>query len=406
MIPKKILIVTRYFWPDKTPESLILNSISEYLGNQGHEIDVLSSYPSYGSDFLKIDFKKIEIKNSIKVIRMKLQNEIGKPFYFRVLNAIKLGLKTLFLINKKNYDIIISASNPPVIGPFFAAISSRLINSRFIYYCMDITPEVGKVSGDFNNIYLYKLLEFIDSISCTIAQPLIIHSKDMKNTLLRRKQGHKFEFKIINNFSVNSKSKSTALKKSTSRNKNKLQIIYAGNIGRFQGLETAIYEMSKIRNNKDIELLIMGNGVQKNKLVKLSKDLQANIRFIPYQNYEVAQNYIRNADLGLISLSNGVYKYAYPSKTMAYLQEGKPIIAIVEKESEIGKNIILEKYGYVISHKIENSLSNLLLYLKDNPSELKVMSVSALKKHRKSFSAEVILEKWDKIINSTNNKIN
>ena len=68
--------------------------------------------------------------------------------------------------------------------------------------------------------------------------------------------------------------------------------------------------------------------------------------------------------------------------------------------------IILEKYGYVISHKIENSLSNLLLYLKDNPSELKVMSISALKKYRKSFSAEVILEKWVKIINNTKNKIN
>ena len=85
--------------------------------------------------------------------------------------------------------------------------------------------------------------------------------------------------------------------------------------------------------------------------IKLAKELKSNVKFIPYQNYELAQKYIKQADLGLISLSSGVYKYAYPSKTMAYLEQGKPIIAMVEEKSEIAKEIVKGGYGYVLSNK-------------------------------------------------------
>ena len=45
-MPKKLLIVSRYFWPDKTPESAILFSLATFLVSKGHSVDVLSSYPS------------------------------------------------------------------------------------------------------------------------------------------------------------------------------------------------------------------------------------------------------------------------------------------------------------------------------------------------------------------------
>jgi glycosyltransferase involved in cell wall biosynthesis len=398
---KKILIVSRYFWPDKTPESLILKSLAKFLASKGHEVDVLSSFPSYRRDHSELNIKKTEITNGFRVVRLKLQNEIGKSFFFRIINALKLGLKTIFLAINKKYEIIIATSNPPIIGPFIASFCALLINSRFIYYCMDITPEVGKISGDFKNPLLFNLLKLIDTLSCLSAQPLIVHSKDMKNTFLKRQLGSKFKFKILNNFSVESNNQNFIHEKlNVYDDEKKLRVIYAGNIGRFQGLENSIYSMSKIKNHKDIELIIMGEGIRKEYLIQLAKELKSNVKLIPYQNYELAQKYIEQADLGLISLSSGVYKYAYPSKTMAYLEQGKPIIAMVEEKSEIAKEIVKGGYGYVLSNK--ESLSDLLLYLKSNPDELKIKSLSAYEKYKNSFSASVILEKWNKIIDHEN----
>ena len=53
----KILIVSRYFWPDKTPESLILNSLAKFLSAKGHKVEVLSSFPSYGRNYSKLNVR-------------------------------------------------------------------------------------------------------------------------------------------------------------------------------------------------------------------------------------------------------------------------------------------------------------------------------------------------------------
>ena len=134
---------------------------------------------------------------------------------------------------------------------------------------MDITPEVGKINNDFSNPLFYKFLEYIDNFSCRSAQPLIVHSKDMQNTFLKRGFSSKLNFQILNNFLLKTKNKKEIFKKSNFDN-NKLTIIYAGNIGRFQGLEKVVYAMSLITKIDDIELIIMGEGTNKQKLIDLS----------------------------------------------------------------------------------------------------------------------------------------
>lgn len=399
-MPKKILISSRYFWPDKTPDSRILYSLSLYLISKGHIVDVLSSQPSYRKNYEDLKKPHIEIDKGVRIFRIRLSNEIGRNFIFRILNSIKLSFKMFYLSMINRYEVIIASSNPPIVGPFSAALISILIKSKFIYYCMDITPEVGIVSGDFRNPLLFKFLQKIDNLSCLLARPLLVHSKDMKDTLLRRKRGRKYLFEILNNFSPKldseeCESNNIYIKKV----QNKLTVIYAGNIGRFQSLSNVIEVMARLRKYKNIELLIMGEGVEKNNLIQLSNKLKTNVKFIDYQNAEVAKNIISQADIGLISLSKGVYKFSYPSKTMTYLELGKPVIAIVEKESQIANDIKYGEFGYIISDEIKDCLEDLLLYLKDNKGEISLKGSNAKKNYEKLFSEEVILKKWDFIIN-------
>lgn len=399
-MPKRILIVSRYFWPDKTPESLILYSLAKFLVTKGYEVDVLSSLPFEKGNEKNIDQTRIEITKGVQIIRIKLSWEKGKSSLIRIKNSLKLAFKTLCLAFKNNYGIIISSSNPPVVGPFSCAISSLINRAKFIYYCMDVTPEVGTINGDFKNPLFYKILEIIDTLTCLVSNPIIVHSNDMRKTLKKRTFGSRFKFKILNNFSVktNSNKNKEGLYKT---NKNKLRIIYAGNMGRFQGLETAIKAMSLINKNKDIELIFIGEGLNKKNLIKLSNELQANVKFYPYLEPSLAKNFIKKADLGLISLTKNVYKFSYPSKTMTYLEQGKPIIAIVEEESNIAQDLISGSYGYVVPHE-EDSLANLLIYLKKNSQEVSLKSLNAFKSYEDLFSERVVLKKWVAIIENDN----
>ena len=192
----KILIVHRYFWPDQANCGQILWNVAKHYQSQGHHIDVLTSLPSRNLFSTKIEKKENEIRENVNIKRINLPNEIGKPLQ-RILNSIKLGLFTNFLVLQNKYDFIIATSVPPILGGFFSVIASFFAKTRFIYFCMDLYPEIGKLSGDFSNPILYKFLEKIDNWNCKRADSIIVHSLDMKKTLKNRSGGEKFKINII-----------------------------------------------------------------------------------------------------------------------------------------------------------------------------------------------------------------
>ena len=96
-MPKKLLIVSRYFWPDKTPESEILFSLATFLVTKGHSVDVLSSYPSDINKNNKLTKMTTDYNNGVKIMRINLSDEKGNSFLKRIINSIQLGLNTFCL---------------------------------------------------------------------------------------------------------------------------------------------------------------------------------------------------------------------------------------------------------------------------------------------------------------------
>ncbi len=270
---------------------------------------------------------------------------------------------------------------------------------------MDINPEIGILTGDFKNTLLNKLMLFLDKFNCINASPTIVHSISMKETLMKRFNNRQIEIKIINSLTVPIKS----INKKNSRFLNTkslnfqsidfgLQIIFAGNIGRFQGIENIIHAFKYLNEYKDIRLTILGDGFEKNKLKKLSKTLGTNVEFLDFTTYDQAKNIISKADLGLVSLMPNMYKFAYPSKTMTYLEQGIPILAMIEKESDLALDIVNENIGFVVPLEGHRELANLLIELNKNQDWKVRLKKSSLKAFKKKFSDKVIMKKWRELI--------
>ena len=109
---------------------------------------------------------------------------------------------------------------------------------------------------------------------------------------------------------------------------------------------------------------------------------------------------ISKADIGLVSLSKNIYKYGYPGKIMTYLEQGKPIIAILEKESEIVKLMEQNNYGFNISDLNPKNISEFLIKLAENKSWKSKMSYNAKKTYEEYFSTKTILLKWTKVLSN------
>ncbi len=394
----KILLSHRYFWPDHPNCGQILWYLTQNLASQGHEVDVLTSLPSKDLNSKKIISEKFQILKNIKIERIDLSIEKKSPIK-KLINGLKLGFRINVLAIKNRYDVIISTTIPPVSGGFFAALASYINNTKFIYFCMDLHPEVGKISKDFSNPILYKILEKIDNWSCEKANPIIVHSNDMKNSLVSRNGKKNLKIEIINNFSIPTVEINESIPNiNFNSDKNKLTIIFAGNLGRFQSLDKITDAMICLKERKDIKLVFVGDGIIKEELkFKIQKN-KANIQLFDQQSVTVVKKMIERADIGLVSLSANIYKYGYPSKIMTYLEQGKPIIALLEKESEIAKFIEMENCGFNISSSDPIIISKFLIKLAENKYWKLNMSINAKKAYEKHFSKKIILSKWSKVL--------
>jgi len=390
--PLRILVVHRYYWPDTPPCASLLRRIAAHLRQDGHQVDVLSSQPSYRASAANERRPKRDVIDDVAVERLTLPTEVGRPIV-RILNALRLGTSLLYRALTRRYDVIVISTVPPVLGGFSAALAARLSGARFIYHAMDIHPEIGKISGEFARPLIFKTLRNLDSWSCRQADPVVVLSRDMEKTLRGRAGGGRFRVEVLNNFPLPDDG-DAGRPEELGMGSDRLTVIYAGNLGRFQGLQTIVEAMEKLSERTDIELLLMGDGVAKSELEAQAKRSGAKVRFLGSHPVETAKAAIRRADIGFVSLIPEMYRYAYPSKTMAYLEQGCPIIAAVEEESDLATQIRDQRCGFAVPPGDSDRLAGLLASLADDSEWKAEMKENASRVFESEFSEEKILRRW------------
>ncbi|WP_198949381.1 glycosyltransferase family 4 protein [Halovibrio salipaludis] len=394
----RILTVHRYYWPDTAPYASLLRRIVQRWQQEGNEVEVLSSQPSYKATLDNAYQKSDQTVDGVRITRLKLANEAGKPIV-RIRNAIRLGLNLVWRAVVRRYDVVMISTAPPVLGGLAAAIACRLTGARFIYHCMDIHPEVGRISGEFSHPAVFGLLRKLDNWSCHQAEPVVVLSRDMEQTLRERPGGDRLQIRVLNNFSLPDDSgepEPLPFEMPPCR----LNVLFAGNIGRFQGLETAIQAMARLTARGDIRLTLMGDGIAKEALQEQAQRAGANVQFLGHQPVAVAKEAMRHADAGFVSLVPGIYRYAYPSKTMTYLEQGCPLIVAVEPESELAREVEAGGYGYAVPPDDAQALASLFERLADDPSWKEPMRENASQKALDVFSEPVVLHQWSELLSN------
>ncbi len=396
MIRKRILVVHRYYRPDETSCAIVFYNICSHFSSLGHDVTVLTSKPSYRENYDSLDAPAgSEIIEGVLVRRLPLPYELKSPM-LRVVNALRLGFRAFVSILFRRYDLVIASTSPPVLGAFFVALGAKLKGTRFIYSCMDVYPEMGCLSGDFKNKYIISILRRVDTWNCRQANPVLVHSRDMRNTLRSRANGDQYNIEILNNFVA-------PLAHSDDRRypaNDRLTLIYAGNIGRFQGLDAFIDAMILVKDRADVQLVILGNGLEKDRLMQKASSANANVSFISYQPSEVAKAMIRQADIGIVSLIPEMYKYAYPSKSIAYLESSRPFIAAIEEDSELASEVVSGGYGFAVPAGDHVAIAKLIISLADDSSWKIDMRAAAHRAYLESFTPEIVLTRWQQLIES------
>ena len=161
------------------------------------------------------------------------------------------------------------SSYPPVVPGVCARLVHRFKGTPYIYHCLDIQPESAALVGKLRSRRLANFLRRLDRRTCQRAAAVVTLSEEMAQTL-RNRGWDGTTIRLINNFhteplpdgalNATCDRPSAILPEATQR---AFQIVFAGNMGSFQGLDLLIEAAWKLRDREDIQFVFMGAGERK-----------------------------------------------------------------------------------------------------------------------------------------------
>lgn len=116
----------------------------------------------------------------------------------------------------------------------------------------------------------------------------------------------------------------------------KFIVMYSGNIGNTHNVEILVDVANALKNRKDIQFIIIGDGGKKEIVKKRINELSTdNVLLLPFQEKAVIPYSIGAADIGVISLDESSSAVSVPSKTFSMMAVGSCLMCIASKSSEL-----------------------------------------------------------------------
>lgn len=407
----KILIIYRHFWPDSPPYASMLRTLANRMSENGHDVEIWCEQPCYKESDLAKQSPRHEILDGVTVTRLR-RFPFADIALLRKLGSFAFAGRTVFKsilsrIKGERYDLVWSASIPPVVQGASASLIARLFDAKFLYHIQDIYPELASHIGYLKpRNPLYKLLALFERSTRRRADRIITLSQDMAN-MVSSLSGTRDNIRIINNFGLQSfnepaKAETSSPSEMQSEPKgDKINFIFAGNLGVFQKLENVIDAMHLARRD-DAMLTFMGEGKASDMLKKRSQNAD-NIHFLAHRPFEQARSEIAKADIGIVSLEAGVYQFAFPSKTLTYWDLGLPALVIVEPDSALAQFCMEREVALVVAPDDIEGLSKAITRLSEDTALRKRMAAQ-VQIVRAEMTLPAILAQWDTMLGELSNE--
>ena len=347
----KLLLVHRYIRPDAPGYAHMLYIMGQRFAKAGHDVTIYSCQPGYNNAY---DGPPVPVKEQVDgmtIIRVPLLKESKKKPVTRVLNFIWFALRVFFhaVFRGKAYDVMTVSTFPPTLMATVARAIGLFRKTGYVYHCMDLYPEIAQASGMLKRSMALRIAAAIDRRNCKKAKAVVVLSDDMLKTL----KGRGLEadnVHVINNFIIDTVNEAAEVPEAFEAPANKFRVLFAGNIGRFQSLETIVDAAKKLESDREIEFWFVGAGVSVEPLKERAGDLLGqSIHFHPYLPIDVVMKVISRCHLGIVSLAPKVIRSAYPSKTMSYVEAGCKLLCLVEGDSSLASLVENNGLGSVCS---------------------------------------------------------
>lgn len=408
---KKVVFVINYFYPDFASTGQLMTELCLNLQDK-FDITVIAAQPGYAGEDVKSMkiFEEDKLEN-IKIIRVRVPKVDKKSKMSRIKYILSyFTLATAALLKERDVDIIYTISQPPVLGGLIGTIGKFLKRSKHVYNIQDFNPEQAEAVSYTDKKFVFNIARKIDNLNCSYSDHIIVVGNDMSKTLQKR-----FAGKVIPNHSVinnwtneneiipldkNNNNISQFIKENNLNDK--FVVMYSGNLGLFYDLENIIKLTKEFSNYDDLVFLFIGEGAMKENMKSfVMENGIENVLFLPYQPKEFIKYSLNVADIHLVVNQKGIKGVSVPSKIYGVMAAGKPILGVLERESEAEILITNSDCGVVVEPQDYNGITEAIkhFYNMKDP-ERKEMGIRGRDYLEQNLKKETSIQKYNKVLQS------
>lgn len=373
----KVLIVTQYFWP----ETFRINEVANALAKKVTDLVVLTGQPNYPDGKIFPGYKayksqrdyreKVKIQR-VPIIPRKGSNPIRLFFNYLsyIVSASTIGF---YKLRKDHYDVIFCYGTSPIFQAIPGLIMRKYFGSKVVIYVQDLWPESLAATGYIKNKVVLSIVKRLVKVIYNTSDLILISSRSFKEPIQSLTKHVPVEYlpNSVDSFrSTNFENNEVDL----SSLKNSFSVVFTGNVGYAQSVETILKAADKIKHIQKIKIFMIGEGscLDWMKSTVKDKNLQ-NIHFIRKLDIGMMPKVYESSSVLLATLADReIFNYTVPQKIISYLAAGRPIVAAMNGETA---SIIEEsKAGLCVKAEDWQGLSqNILKLYKCSSNELDAM---------------------------------
>lgn len=352
-----LIIVTPYYPPDKGPTPMMYAALAADLARDRCKVTVVAAQPHYTESAYSsrslwplISRKKEGEAVVVRVYVPSFKNKslAGRAavfFFYNLLAAVYIAFS-----RKKDAAVVVN----PAMGIFFPLVVLKLVKRTPIHYRIhDLYPDIGVRLGVFKNKHIIKVLALAEKVCYKFAKTISVVNTGFVPPITALGI-EKEKIAVIPDWAdtdaIQPAQKNSRFSVANSYDK-KFVIMYGGNVGFSQGLETLISVAEKLKEKKDIAFIFVGEGAMKSELKRIVETRGLlNVQFYPFQPAETLSDVYGAADVGFVSLTPGVSPEWCPAKVYTIMASALPIIAAVDKGGGAETTITQARAGICVRH--------------------------------------------------------
>lgn len=377
----RICMLTEYFDPDGAGGvPTMMPQLAQRLRALYPEvsIDVITSRNVYRGDqyVLPADSEQWEGMTVHRLATPRSnQDSIGKRLlagcYFTACTWAKL-------MALPKYDVILSATSPPMIPAAVKAIST-IKGTPFVYLIHDLFPDVGVALGALPGKHpVTKMAARAQRGWLDAAARVVVIGRCMRDYIVNQYDIPAERISTIPNWAdehyITPRSHETRFR--ARHGLKGFVLLYAGNYGLYQNFDTVLDAAKHLQQTgrKDITIALVGDGAKREHIEqRIANEHITNVRLFPFVSAEDYPDLLASANAALVTLEPGAEAVGVPSKFYCILASGRPVIAVMAPTSEVARVVNEASCGIRVNQQDTQGLVNAITKLAQSPQLCETM---------------------------------